>query len=98
MSGRRETIFVLALIAMAGAAPVRAQPAGDAEAQRNVCESAQYDKLVCSNEKFRAKRIQQECGTIDDPTMHQSCVASFDCGKQPAAVNPKAVPPSEKTQ
>ena len=35
---------------------------------------------MCSNPSFRAKRIAQECGSVTDPELHQSCVASFDCG------------------
>ncbi len=37
----------------------------------------QYDQLVAANPGFRATRIQQECGPIDDAAMKQQCLDSF---------------------
>lgn len=73
-----------------------AQRRGGESAEQNVRESQQYEALVCSNAGFRAKRIQQECGPISDPQLHQSCLASFDCGAgAPRARNWRKAPPSE---
>jgi hypothetical protein len=73
-----------------------AQSRGGAEsAEQNVRESQQYEALLCSNPSFRAKRIAQECGPITDPQLHQSCLASFDCGGPKQAVHPRRTPPSE---
>jgi hypothetical protein len=83
MSGRhRLWLPVLTAAALAAsAAGATAQPAPRSEsAQENVRESEQYEKLLCSNAAFRAKRIKQECDSITDPQMHESCVASFQCG------------------
>lgn len=72
------------------------QRRGGESAEQNVRESQQYEALVCSNPSFRAKRIQQECGPITDPELHQSCLASFDCGAgAPKARNWRKAPPSE---
>lgn len=46
-------------------------------AQRNVAESANYDRLVETNHAFRDARIRRECGPITDPTLRASCEASF---------------------
>jgi hypothetical protein len=73
----------------------RAQSPGNQDAERNVRESRQYEQLVCTNPAFRAKRIAQECGPISDPQLHQSCLASFDCGREPKAPNWRQAPPSE---
>jgi hypothetical protein len=48
---------------------------------------------LCTNPAFRAKRIAQECGPVTDPELHQSCLASFECGA-PRRGSQKA-PPSE---
>jgi hypothetical protein len=32
---------------------------------------------VHANSSFRANRINKECGPINDPQLHASCVASF---------------------
>jgi len=74
----------------------RAQRSGSESAEQNVRQSQQYESLVCGNPSFRAKRIQQECGPISDPQLHQSCLASFDCGTgTPKARNSRKAPPSE---
>jgi hypothetical protein len=73
-----------------------AQRGGGESAEQNVRQSRQYESLVCSNAAFRAKRIQQECGPINDPQLHQSCLASFDCGAgAPKARNWRKAPASE---
>ena len=89
-------------IAVAGAALIAAsesswaQSRGSESATQNVRESEQYERLVCSNPAFRAKRIQQECGPITDPQLHQSCVASFQCGAAaPTGRNWRQAPASE---
>ncbi len=46
-------------------------------AQRNVAESAQYDRLLETNPAFRGARIRRECGPITDPTLRANCEASF---------------------
>lgn len=45
--------------------------------QRNVAESAQYDRLVETNPAFRDARRRRECGPITDPTLRANCEASF---------------------
>ena len=69
-----------ALIAVAGTA--WAQSPANESAEQNVRQSQQYESLLCSNPGFRAKRIAEECGPINDPQLHESCVASFQCGAQ----------------
>ena len=85
------------LAASSAAAWAQAQPPREESAQQNVRESEQYERLVCSNAAFRAKRIQQECGAIDDPKMHESCIASFNCGPDgpPHRRRSNRPPPSE---
>ena len=80
-----------ALIAVAGTASAQSRPSESAD--QNVRASRQYESLVCSNPAFRAKRIAQECGPVSDPELHQSCVASFDCGT--AGRRSQKAPPSE---
>lgn len=90
----RTSLFAVALIAASGIA--WAQSPGSESAAQNVRESEQYERLVCSNAAFRAKRLNQECGPITDPQLHQSCVASFQCGPAaPKATNWRKAPPSE---
>jgi hypothetical protein len=81
----------VALFAAAGTASAQSRPNDSAE--QNVRASRQYESLVCSNPSFRAKRIAQECGPVTDPELHQSCVASFDCG--PPKRGSQKAPPSE---
>ena len=82
------------LMLVAGTAA--AQRSGNESAEQNVRQSQQYESLVCSNPSFRAKRIQQECGPINDPQLHQSCLATFECGAAaPKARNWRKAPPSE---
>jgi hypothetical protein len=80
-----------ALIAVAGTA--WAQSPTDQGAEQNVRASQQYERALCTNPAFRAKRIAQECGPVSDPQLHQSCVASFECGTQRRGS--QKAPPSE---
>jgi hypothetical protein len=48
------------------------------DAQQNVIESKQYERLLRTNPGFRQARMRKECGPITDPQLHQSCVASFE--------------------
>ena len=50
----------------------------DWSARRNVIESAHYDRLLQTNMGFRQARMRRECGPINDPQLHQQCMASFD--------------------
>ena len=86
------TCLAAGLMLVAGTAS--AQRAANESAEQNVRQSQQYESLVCSNPSFRAKRIQQECGPISDPQLHQSCLASFECSGPPKRHSNKA-PPSE---
>jgi len=49
-------------------------------ARRNVAESQNYERLLRTNPGFRQARERKECGPIDDPTLHQQCVATFQGG------------------
>jgi hypothetical protein len=51
---------------------------GSWSAQQNVIESKRYEQLLRTNPAFRRARMQKECGSINDPQLHQSCVASFE--------------------
>jgi hypothetical protein len=42
-----------------------------------VRDSGRYEAVVHANGSFRANRISKECGPINDPQLHASCVASF---------------------
>ena len=46
-------------------------------ARQNVAESQRYDRLLETNPAFRQARMRKECGPINDPGLHQQCVASF---------------------
>ncbi|MFI4947342.1 MAG: hypothetical protein ACHQC9_00885 [Alphaproteobacteria bacterium] len=79
---------------IAAAAGASAQAPANQGAQENVRASQQYESLLCSNPAFRAKRIAQECGPVTDPQLHQSCLASFECG---AAMRHSNRPPPSET-
>lgn len=51
---------------------------GGWSAQRNVTESAQYDRLLQTNRGFRQARINKECGPITDAQLHDQCMTSFN--------------------
>lgn len=72
-----------------------AQSRGESAAQ-NVRESEQYDRLICGNPAFRAKRIAQECGPLQGSQFYNGCVASFHCGgAAPSGANWRRAPASE---
>jgi hypothetical protein len=90
------TIVACGLV-VTGSAWAQSKPSESAS--QNVKESQQYESLVCSNAGFKAKRVAQECGSITDPQLHQSCVASFDCAGPPKrAARMHRAPPSETTR
>jgi hypothetical protein len=101
-------VTVLASLAVAGwitglistgASPVWAQSAGNESAAQNVRESQQYEQLVCGNPAFRESRMREECGPITDPQLHQSCLASFNCGPgAPTGRNFRGDPTSERVR
>ena len=82
----------LAVALIAAGPALAAAPSESAE--QNVRESQQYERLLCTNPSFRAKRIAQECGPVTDRQMHDNCVASFQCGGPPSRRSNRA-PPSE---
>jgi hypothetical protein len=84
MSTRLSAILTAAL-ALALAAPATAQIPPDPGAAANVRQSEQYEQVLRSNPSFRAKRVQEECGPINDPQLHQQCVASFSGDQAPRA-------------
>jgi len=46
-------------------------------ARQNVIDSKNYDRVLESDSAFRQTRIRKECGPINDPQLHASCIASF---------------------
>jgi hypothetical protein len=46
-------------------------------ASRNVTDSGRYEQMLQTNATFRQQRMQRECGSIDDPRLHEQCLASF---------------------
>jgi hypothetical protein len=46
--------------------------------QQNLRDSQRYEAVVHSNSGYRASRVKKECGPINDPQLHASCVASFE--------------------
>lgn len=48
------------------------------DARQNVIDSKRYEQLLRTNPAFRQARMRKECGSITDPQLHQSCIASFD--------------------
>ena len=45
--------------------------------QRNVAESARYERLLKESPAFRQARMRKECGPITDPQLHRQCLDSF---------------------
>jgi hypothetical protein len=84
MSNYSRTTPVAALL-IALAAPSSAQIPPDPGAAANVRQSQQYEQALRSNPSFRAKRIQQECGPVTDPELHQQCLASFGADGAPTS-------------
>jgi hypothetical protein len=68
----------------AGLAQRPPMPTNDPEAVANVRQSEQYTALLRSSPAFRAQRMKIECGPINDPQLHASCIASFNAYTQPA--------------
>jgi hypothetical protein len=50
------------------------------DARQNVIDSKRYEQLLATNPAFRRDRMRIECGSITDPQLHQSCLASFKHG------------------
>ena len=46
-------------------------------AQRNEIGSERYERMLRDNAAFRERRMHKECGSIDDPSLHEQCAASF---------------------
>ena len=90
---RRIPISLAAMMLCATAGAALAQSRGNDNAEQNVRAGRQYEQALCSNPAFRAKRIAQECGPVTDPQLHESCVASLQCGATHRRSN--KAPPSE---
>jgi hypothetical protein len=73
-----------------------AQPAASESPQQNVRESQQYDRLLCTNPGFRARRIAKECGPLQGSSLYEGCVASFNCNRGASDANWRHAPPSER--
>jgi hypothetical protein len=79
-----------AMIVISAGVPVAQQMPTNSAAQANVRESEAYTQLLRTNPAFRAKRMQIECGPINDPQLHASCVSSFQAyGPTPEAGRPR---------
>jgi hypothetical protein len=87
-------LFALALIAAAASASAQTNESPE----QNVKASQQYQSLTCSNPAFRKNRIEKECGPLQGSQFYDSCVASFDCGRQPSAADWRKAPASETTR
>lgn len=82
---RTPSLLLAALtFASAGGALAQPMPRGNPAAEQNVVKSERYSQVLRTNPAFRERRIQQECGPITDPQLHEECVASFP----PAAPGP----------
>jgi len=88
-------VFALALMGGPGAVLAQSPAPANETPQQNVRASQQYQQLTCTNAAFRAKRIAQECGPLQGSQFYDSCVASFNCAKQPSDANWNKPPPSE---
>ena len=82
-------LVAAALIALVMPASAQNIPP-DPGAAANVRQSEQYEQVLRSNPSFRAKRMQEECGPINDPQLHQQCVDSFGAGSAPPRKGKKA--------
>ncbi len=74
------TLAAALVTGFAAGASAQSQTPRDPGAAANVRQSQQYEQVLKSNSTFRTKRMQQECGPITDPQLHESCVASFGGG------------------
>jgi len=86
-------ILAAACLTMATVSTVHAQPvpqlvtnhlqvdpgdrAGSDSADRNVIDSQRYERMLKVNATFREQRMSKECGSIDDPNLHEQCLVSF---------------------
>jgi hypothetical protein len=91
MRGFLICLAAAGLIALGGAA--WSQIRGGESAEQNVKQSQQYEQLLCNNPAFRAKRIAQECASLQGSQFYDSCVASFQCGARNRSS--QKAPPSE---
>jgi hypothetical protein len=78
----RIMLVAAAMIAVALPASAQGIPP-DPGAAANVKQSEQYEQVLHSNPSFRAKRMKEECGPINDPQLHQQCVDSFGAASAP---------------
>jgi hypothetical protein len=92
---RNSFACLLAGLWIAASGAAFAQQPGNETAQQNVRQSEQYERLLCTNPGFRAKRIAQECGPLQGSQLYGSCVASFQCNRA-RAPNWRQAPPSER--
>ncbi len=98
MTRYASLVFALALTSAAGIAAAQV-PNPNETPEQNVRQSQQYQQLLCSNAAFRAKRIEQECGSLQGSQFYDGCVASFSCnGNQPTGANWRQAPPSQTTK
>lgn len=67
---------LLTLASTAWVAPASAQSLQE-ESARNQRTSADYQAAIRTNPSFRAKRIEQECGPIEDAALKRDCLATF---------------------
>jgi hypothetical protein len=72
-----SSMVAAVVLLLAATASASAQAPRDPGAAANVRQSEQYEQVLRSNPGFRAQRMKQECGPINDPQLHQECVASF---------------------
>jgi len=93
--GLASVVFAVALICGAGGALAQSPAATDETPQQNVKASQQYQQMLCTNASFRKTRIDKECGPLQGSQFYDSCVASFNCDKQPSDANWNKAPPSE---
>lgn len=93
---RNYQVWLAAIGLIAAAGTAVAQTGAPESAQQNVRESQQYEQLLCTNPAFRAKRIAQECGSLQGSQFYDGCVASFNCARQPSGANWRRAPASEK--
>jgi hypothetical protein len=79
----RIMLVAAAMIAVTLPALAQQKIPPDPGAAANVKQSEQYEQVLHSNPSFRAKRMQEECGPINDPQLHQQCVDSFGAANAP---------------
>ena len=73
------------VLLLAATISASAQTPRDPSAAANVRQSEQYEQELRSNPSFRAQRMKQECGPINDPQLHQQCIDSFGGGAPSSA-------------